>query len=54
MNGCRSRRRKNFTRRSIGARTWNSRMNSLRKIGLMVEDVGTLEDIKAARFDPYN
>ena len=24
------------------------------KIGLMVEDVGTLEDIKAARFDPYN
>ena len=24
------------------------------KIGLMVEDVGTLEDIKAAKFDPYN
>ena len=24
------------------------------KIGLMEEDVGTLEDIKAARFDPYN
>ena len=24
------------------------------KVGLMVEDVGTLEDIKAARFDPYN
>ena len=24
------------------------------KIGLMVEDVGTLEDIQAARFDPYN
>ena len=24
------------------------------KIGLMAEDVGTLEDIKAARFDPYN
>ena len=23
-------------------------------IGLMVEDVGTLEDIKAAKFDPYN
>ena len=23
------------------------------KIGLMVEDVGTLEDIKAAKFDPY-
>ena len=24
------------------------------KIGLMEEDVGTLEDIKAAKFDPYN
>ena len=24
------------------------------KIGLTVEDVGTLEDIKAAKFDPYN
>ena len=24
------------------------------KVGLMEEDVGTLEDIKAARFDPYN
>ena len=24
------------------------------KIGLMAEDVGTLEDIKAAKFDPYN
>ena len=24
------------------------------RIGLMVEDVGTLEDIKAAKFDPYN
>ena len=24
------------------------------KVGLMVEDVGTLEEIKAARFDPYN
>ena len=24
------------------------------KIGLMVEDVGTLEDIQAAKFDPYN
>ena len=24
------------------------------EIGLMVEDVGTLEDIKAAKFDPYN
>ena len=24
------------------------------KIGLMVEDVGTLEDIKPAKFDPYN
>ena len=24
------------------------------KVGLMVEDVGTLEDIKAAKFDPYN
>ena len=24
------------------------------KIGLMVEDVGTLEEIKAARFDPCN
>ena len=54
LNWFQSRRRKNFTRRSIGARTWNSRMNSLRKVGLMEEDVGTLEDIKAARFDPYN
>ena len=25
-----------------------------KRVGLMVEDVGTLEDIKAARFDPYN
>ena len=25
-----------------------------KKVGLMEEDVGTLEDIKAARFDPYN
>ena len=25
-----------------------------KKVGLMVEDVGTLEEIKAARFDPYN
>ena len=24
------------------------------KIGLMEEDVGTIEDIKAAKFDPYN
>ena len=24
------------------------------KIGLTAEDVGTLEDIKAAKFDPYN
>ena len=24
------------------------------EIGLMAEDVGTLEDIKAAKFDPYN
>ena len=24
------------------------------KVGLTVEDVGTLEDIKAAKFDPYN
>ena len=24
------------------------------KLGLMEEDVGTLEEIKAARFDPYN
>ena len=24
------------------------------KVGLMVEEVGTLEEIKAARFDPYN
>ena len=24
------------------------------KVGLMEEDVGTLEDIKAAKFDPYN
>ena len=24
------------------------------KIGLMVEDVGTLEEIKAAKFDPCN
>ena len=24
------------------------------KVGLMEEDVGTLEEIKAARFDPYN
>ena len=24
------------------------------KVGLMVEDVETLEDIKAAKFDPYN
>ena len=24
------------------------------KVGLMEEDVGTLEDIQAARFDPYN
>ena len=54
MNWFRLRRRRNFTRRSIGALTWNSRMNSLQKIGLMEEDVGTLEDIKAARFDPYN
>ena len=23
-------------------------------VGLMAEDVGTLEDIKAAKFDPYN
>ena len=27
-----SRRRRNFTRRSIGAKTWNSRMNSLRRL----------------------
>ena len=24
------------------------------KVGLTEEDVGTLEEIKAARFDPYN
>ena len=31
VNWFQSRRRKNFTRRSIGARTWNSRMNSLKR-----------------------
>ena len=25
-----------------------------KKVGLTEEDVGTLEEIKAARFDPYN
>ena len=25
-----------------------------KSLGLMVEDVGTLEEIQAARFDPYN
>ena len=54
MNWFQLRRWRNFTRRWIGARTWNSQHELAEKVGLMVEDVGTLEEIKAARFDPYN
>ena len=48
-----SRPRRNFTRRSIGANVELTH-ELAEKVGLMAEDVGTLEDIKAARFDPYN
>ena len=54
MNWFQSRRRRNFTRRSISGDDVELTHELAEKIGLMVEDVGTLEDIKAARFDPYN
>ena len=54
MNWFRSRRRKNFTRRLIGGADVELTHELAEKVGLMVEDVGTLEDIKAAKFDPYN
>ena len=54
LNWCQSRRRKNFTRALDRGADVELTHELAEKVGLMVEDVGTLEEIKAARFDPYN